>query len=82
MDDFKDEKDLDNLLSVEKAMENGLDIMDYFDEESSVGDLCSSSWNETGETYQEDCDKNTVLIKISILAAEVKSSVIVLKEIS
>ena len=56
----KDEKNLDDLFSVDKACENGLDLYEYFDEEHWES-MDSSSFNETGETWQEEYNKDKVL---------------------
>ena len=58
LDYNKDEKSLDDLLSVEKAIENGLDINDYFDDEHYKE---MRNCNETGETYQAENNYETVM---------------------
>ena len=58
LDYNKDEKSLDDLLSVEKAIENGLDINDYFDDDY-WREL--NNFNETGETWQAEHNKESVL---------------------
>jgi len=63
LDYNKDEEDLDNLLSVEKACENGLDVEEYFDDNHWNNEM---GFDETGETYQEEeYNKESILNLLS-----------------